>query len=158
MRPVELLAQTGLLGTRTTIIHATHADEKELDLLSEHRASVCACPTTEGNLGDGFMPAGEILERDVRLSVGSDSHVRIDPFEVLREIETNARRLLGRRNFLVAENETAPTPWLLQAGWGHDGPQAGDPADLIEIRPHSSYARRRGSQEPSLRARLRSGK
>jgi formimidoylglutamate deiminase len=133
LRPVEVLAEAGLLGTSTTIIHATHADRKELDLLSQHGASVCACPTTEGNLGDGFLPAEEILDRGIPLSIGSDSHVRIDPFEELREIETNARRLSGRRNVLVAENETAPTPWLLQAGWGHDGPKAGDPADLIEI-------------------------
>ena len=133
MRPIELLAQTRFLGTRTTIVHATHAGEKELDLLSEYGASVCACPTTEGNLGDGFLPAEEILEREIRLSVGSDSHVRIDPFEELREIETNARRLSGRRNILVAENETSPTPWLLRAGWGRSVPEAGDPADLIEI-------------------------
>ena len=133
LRPVELLAEAGFLGTSTTIIHATHAGEKELDLLSQHGASVCACPTTEGNLGDGFLPAEEILKREMHLSIGSDSHARIDPFEELREIETNARRLSGRRNVLVAENETAPAPWLLQAGWGHDGPKAGDPADLIEI-------------------------
>ena len=133
LRPVELLAEAGFLGTSTTIIHATHAGEKELDLLSQHGASVCACPTTEGNLGDGFLPAEEILKREIHLSIGSDSHARIDPFEELREIETNVRRLSGRRNVLVAENETAPAPWLLQAGWGHDGPKAGDPADLIEI-------------------------
>src|SRR5829696_581463 len=133
LRPVELLAEAGFLGPHTTIIHATHADARELDLLAEHGASVCACPTTEGNLGDGFLPAEAILARGIRLSVGSDSHARIDPFEELREIETNARRLSGRRNVLLAESETAPTPWLLQAGWGHDGPKAGDPADLIEI-------------------------
>jgi len=133
MRPIELLSSIGFLGAHTTIIHATHASEKELDLLSEHGASVCACPTTEGNLGDGFLPAEEILERDVRLSVGSDSHVRIDPLEELREIETNARRLSGRRNVLLTESETSPTPYLLRAGWGRDGPKAGGPADLIEI-------------------------
>ncbi len=133
LRPIELLAEAGFLGTQTTIIHATHAARKELDLLAQNGASVCACPTTEGNLGDGFLPAAGILERDIKLSIGSDSHVRIDPFEELREIETNARRLSGQRNVLVAENETSPTPWLLQAGWGHAGPKAGDPADLIEI-------------------------
>jgi formimidoylglutamate deiminase len=133
MRPVELLAETGFLGPRTTIVHATHADARELDLLSEHGACVCACPTTEGNLGDGFLPAEGILKRDIRLSVGSDSHVRIDPFEELREIETNARRLSGRRNVLVPEGETSPTPYLLRAGWGSGGLKAGDPADLIEI-------------------------
>ena len=133
LRPVELLAQTGFLGPRTTIIHATHADARELDLLSEHGASVSACPTTEGNLGDGFLPAEGILKRGIRLSVGSDSHVRIDPFEELREIETNARRLSGRRNVLISEGEPSPTTWLLRAGWGRGGLKTGDPADLIEI-------------------------
>ncbi len=141
VRPIELLAQTGFLGSSTTIIHATHASGKELDLLSEHSASVCACPTTEGNLGDGFLPAEEVLQRDIRLSVGSDSHVRIDPFEELREIETNARRLSGRRNVLVGEHEDSPTPYLLRAGWGRSGPEAGDTADLIEIDlSHSALA------------------
>jgi formimidoylglutamate deiminase len=133
MRPVELLAQTGFLGPGTTIVHATHADARELDLLAEHGSSVCACPTTEGNLGDGFLPAERILERGIRLSVGSDSHARVDPFEELRELETNARRLSGRRNVLLAEDETSPTPYLLGAGWGRRGPKSGDPADLIEI-------------------------
>ncbi|CAA9461513.1 MAG: Formiminoglutamic iminohydrolase [uncultured Rubrobacteraceae bacterium] len=133
VRPVELLAQTRSLGPHTTVVHATHADGQELDLLAEHGTSVCACPTTEGNLGDGFLPAAEILGRGIRLSVGSDSHVRIDPFEELREIETNARRLSGRRNVLVAEDETSPTPYLLRAGWGRVGIEPGDPADLVEI-------------------------
>lgn len=133
VRPVELLAQTGFLGPGTTIVHATHADARELDLLAGHGSSVCACPTTEGNLGDGFLPAEEILERGIRLSVGSDSHVRVDPFEELRELETNARRLSGRRNVLLAEGETSPTPYLLRAGWGRVGLRAGDPVDLIEI-------------------------
>jgi formimidoylglutamate deiminase len=133
MRPVELLAQTRFLGSNTTVVHATHADARELDVLSEHGASVCACPTTEGNLGDGFLPAVDILERGIRLSVGSDSHVRIDPFEELREIETNTRRLSGHRNVLVAEGETSPSPYLLQAGWGEVGLKTGDPADIVEI-------------------------
>ena len=133
VRPVELLANTGFLGPRATVVHATHADGQELDLLAEHGSSVCACPTTEGNLGDGFLPAEEILGRGIRLSVGSDSHVRVDPLEELREIETCARRLSGRRNVLVPEYETSPTPWLLRAGWGRDGLETGVPADFLEI-------------------------
>ena len=133
MRPVELLEDAGFLGRRTTVVHATHADGRELDLLAGHGSSVCACPTTEGNLGDGFLPAEGILGRGIRLSVGSDSHVRVDPFEELREIETNARRLSGRRNVLVPEGETSPTPWLLGAGWGRSSLEPGSPADMIEV-------------------------
>ena len=133
MRPVVLLAETGFLGPRTTVVHATHADAGELDLLAQHGSFVCACPTTEGNLGDGFLPAEGILGRDIGLLIGSDSHVRVDPFEELREIETGARRLTGRRNILVLPGETSPTPWLLRAGWGREGVKPGDPADLIEV-------------------------
>ena len=133
MRPVELLAETGFLGPRTTVVHATHARGVELGLLARHGSFVCACPTTEGNLGDGFLPAGGILRRAIGLSIGSDSHVRVDPFEELREIETGARRLSGRRNVLVPPGETSPTPWLLRAGWGREGVRPGDPADFIEL-------------------------
>jgi formimidoylglutamate deiminase len=133
VRPVELLAETGFLGPRTTVVHATHADDGELDLIAGHGSSVCACPTTEGNLGDGFLPAEGIMERGIPLSIGSDSHVRIDPFEELREIETNARRLSGRRNVLVARGEASPAPWLLRSGWGRESIEPGAPADFVEI-------------------------
>jgi formimidoylglutamate deiminase len=133
MRPVELLAAAGFLGPRTTIVHATHANGRELDLMAEHGASVCACPTTEGNLGDGFLPAEKIMGHRIPLSIGSDSHVRIDPFEEVREIETNARRLSGRRNVLVPPGETSPAPWLLRAGWGREALEVGAAADFVEI-------------------------
>jgi formimidoylglutamate deiminase len=100
LRPIELLAETGCLGPRTTVVHATHADAHELDLLAESGARVCICPTTEANLGDGFAPAEEICERGIGICIGSDSNVRIDPLEELRELEGTARRRTGRRNVL----------------------------------------------------------
>jgi len=103
LRPVELLAETGCLGPRTTVVHATHADERELDLLAEHGAGVCLCPTTEANLGDGFPPLTGLLERGISLSIGSDSNVRIDPLEELRQLEGTARRQTLRRNVIPVE-------------------------------------------------------
>ena len=103
LRPVELLGETGCLGPRTTIVHATHADARELDLLAEHGAGVCICPTTEANLGDGFPPLEALLERGVPICIGSDSNVRIDPLEELRELEGTARRLTLGRNVIPVE-------------------------------------------------------
>ena len=91
-RPIELLARTGCLGERTTVVHATHADGAELDLLASSGATICACPTTEADLGDGFLPAERIRKRAIPLCIGSDSNVRIDPLEELRELEGIARR------------------------------------------------------------------
>ena len=96
-RPIELLARTGCLTERTTIVHATHADGAELDLLASHGAAICACPTTEADLGDGFLPAERVRTRGIPLCIGSDSNVRIDPLEELRELEGIARRQTGRR-------------------------------------------------------------
>ena len=98
VRPIELLADCGCLGPHTTVVHATHADGRELDLLGEARARVCACPTTEANLGDGFLPVERLLHRGIGLCIGSDSNVRIDPLEELRELDGIARRQLGRRD------------------------------------------------------------
>ena len=102
-RPIELLARVGCLGPHVTVVHATHADGAELDLLAESGATICACPTTEADLGDGFLPAARIDHRRIALCIGSDSNVRIDPFEELRELEGIARRQTGQRGVFGTE-------------------------------------------------------
>jgi formimidoylglutamate deiminase len=104
VRPIELLERTGCLGERTTIVHATHADGAELDLIAASGARICACPTTEANLGDGFLPVERVCKRSIGLCIGSDSNVRIDPLEELRELEGIARRQGGRRNVISTES------------------------------------------------------
>jgi formimidoylglutamate deiminase len=109
VRPIELLARTGCLGPQTTIVHGTHADENELSLVAESGAAICVCPLTEANLGDGFLPVARVRERGIRLCIGSDSNVRLDPLEELRELEGIARRQELRRNVI-------PVPELLAIG------------------------------------------
>jgi formimidoylglutamate deiminase len=103
VRPIELLERSGCLGPRTTVIHATHADDHELDLVAASGSRVCVCPTTEANLGDGFAPLERLRERGIGICIGSDSNVRIDPLEELRELETTARHASGRREICDAE-------------------------------------------------------
>jgi len=103
IRPIELLASAGCLGPRTTIVHATHADDAELDLVAQAGARICVCPTTEANLGDGFLPVENVCERNIGMCLGSDSNVRIDPLEELRELEGIARRRTLRRNVISPE-------------------------------------------------------
>ena len=102
-RPIELLARTGCLGEHTTVVPATHAVGAELDLLASTGVTVCACPTTEADLGDGFLPAERVRTRGIQLCIGSDSNVRIDPFEELRELEGIARRQSGRRGIFSTD-------------------------------------------------------
>ncbi len=142
LRPIELIAAAGALTDRTTVIHATHVDASEIDLLAEAGATVGICPTTEGNLGDGYAPVRSFFESGVPLAVGSDSNTRIDPFEELRELELIARRTAGRRNVLVRRDADGPTGELLAAGQvsgaralGLEARRlaAGGPADLLAV-------------------------
>jgi formimidoylglutamate deiminase len=97
VRPIELLARAGCLGQRTTIVHGTHASDAELDLLADAGSRICVCPTTEANLGDGYAPVERIRSRGIGICIGTDSNVRIDPLEELRELEGVARRTALRR-------------------------------------------------------------
>jgi formimidoylglutamate deiminase len=101
--PIELLARTGFLGDRTTVVHAIHVSERDVALLADANAIVATCPTTEGNLGDGHFPALVWRDAGVRLAIGSDSNVVVDPFEETRELETGARRERRTRHALLAE-------------------------------------------------------
>ncbi len=101
--PIELLHRTGFLGERTTIVHGIHVSDRDIALVAETGTIVATCPTTEGNLGDGHFPALRWRDAGVRLAIGSDSNVVVDPFEELRELETGARRERRTRHALLAE-------------------------------------------------------
>jgi formimidoylglutamate deiminase len=131
LRPIEHLAGCGVLGPASTVVHATHSSPVELDLLARTGSTVCACPTTEANLGDGFLPAAGLWERAVPVSFGADSNVRLDPFEEARETEGCARRQSGRRNVLVAEGDVGPAPSLWRCLTDHGARSLGLPAPAI---------------------------
>jgi formimidoylglutamate deiminase len=100
--PIELLHRTGFLGPRTSVVHAIHVDDADVARLAQSQTIVVTCPTTEGNLGDGILPALRYRDAGVRLAIGTDEQVRIDPFEELREMETLARREGQTRDALLA--------------------------------------------------------
>lgn len=98
--PVELLDREGLLSDRFTAVHAIHVTPAEIAALARARACVCACPSTERNLGDGIVPAGALFLEDVAVSLGSDSQAQIDLLEDARELEYHMRLQSGERAVL----------------------------------------------------------
>jgi formimidoylglutamate deiminase len=128
--PVELLHRTGFLGPRTSVIHAIHVDERDIELLAETETIVVTCPTTEGNLGDGSFPALAYRDAGVRLAIGSDSQVRVDPFEEARELETGARRAGTTRRALLAHYGGDLWSELVRNGMASLGFDAGATIDV----------------------------
>lgn len=120
-RPVELLADRGVLGDRFVAVHATHLAPHEPALLGAARAMVCLCPTTERDLGDGLPDVTALRAAGVRLCVGSDSHVTTQPLEDVRAIELGERLRTGRRVVLRPE---PPRRTLAEELW-HIGSQLG---------------------------------
>lgn len=98
--PVRLLARKGLLGDRFTAVHAVHIDHEEMDLLAANHAVICACPTTERNLGDGMFAARDVMDRGIVVCLGSDSQAQVEPLEDARELEYHLRLQSQRRSLL----------------------------------------------------------
>jgi formimidoylglutamate deiminase len=89
--PVALLQTEGLLSEDFTAVHAIHVTPKAIPAFGRTKAMVCACPTTERNLGDGVVPADQYFKHDVSICLGTDSHAQIDLLEDARELEYHLR-------------------------------------------------------------------
>ncbi len=104
--PIALLQTEGLLSERFTAVHAIHVTSKAIPSFARTGAMVCACPTTERNLGDGVVPADEYLKHDVPICLGTDSHAQIDLLEDARELELHLRLQKLERAVLSVRSPT----------------------------------------------------
>jgi formimidoylglutamate deiminase len=148
--PIELLDRCGFLGERTSVVHAIHVTEHDIELLADSRSIVVTCPTTEGNLGDGQPPALRYRDAGVRVAIGTDEQVRIDPFEELRELETLARREGQTRDALLAA--AGGDLWSQVAANGHAS--LGLAEDGVEIELDLEHPDLAGVADADLRLAL----
>jgi formimidoylglutamate deiminase len=105
--PVALLDTEGLLGPRFTAVHAIHVTPKAIGAIARAGAMVCACPTTERNLGDGVVPADAYFNAGVPVALGSDSQIQIDLMEDARELEYHLRLQKTARNVLAPDDDAS---------------------------------------------------
>jgi len=138
--PTRLLHEEGLLGPGTTVVHATHLTDDDIATLGETRTNVCLTPTTERDLADGIGPARRLHDAGCRLSIGSDSHAVIDPFEELRGLEMHERLATGVRGHWSAAE-------LLDIGTQGGRIAVGEPADLVTLDTESPRTRDTGADE-----------
>ncbi len=100
--PTELLEDAGALGELTSAVHATHLTQRDIELLGASQTTICMCPTTERDLGDGIGPARPLQEAGSPLTLGSDSHAVIDLYEEMRALELDERLASQRRGIWSA--------------------------------------------------------
>ena len=74
-RPVEHLADLGILGPNLTLVHMIHLDDREVELVIESGTGVVHCPSTSMRRGMGAIRKGrfpEMLAAGVPVGLGSD--------------------------------------------------------------------------------------
>ena len=104
-RPVEWMLDQVELSDRFHLVHATHLTKEETVKLGESGANVVLCPSTEGNLGDGLFPLKMYQENGGEWSIGTDSHVGLNPFEELRILDYGQRVTSHKRNSFYSKNQ-----------------------------------------------------
>jgi formiminoglutamate deiminase len=135
--PTRLLEEHGVLGPRTTAVHATHLTDQDIGALGATRTAVCACPSTEADLADGVGPFRRLRDAGSPLCVGSDQHVVTDLFAEARLLEAGERLVTGERGrFRPADLVDAVSGAGHHAlGWPDAGRLApGLRADLVAVR------------------------
>jgi formimidoylglutamate deiminase len=100
-RPMQLLLET--LGTTTdvTAVHCTHTDPEDMERFLAGGGTVCICPLTEGNLGDGIAGLPRVRELGGPVCLGSDSNARISMLEEMRWLEYAQRLATESRGVLA---------------------------------------------------------
>jgi formiminoglutamate deiminase len=134
--PTAVLYDAGVLGPRTSVVHATHLTTADIRLLGGSETFACLCPTTEADLADGIGPFRALATAGCRLTVGSDSHAVIDLFEEARRIEMYERLASRERGHFTAESLGTALTWDGHAslGWPDAGEIApGSLADLVTV-------------------------
>ena len=133
--PVALLETEGLLSNRFTAVHAIHVTPKAIAAMARASAMVCACPTTERNLGDGIVPVDAYFKAGVPVSLGTDSQIQIDLLEDARELEYHLRLQKMERNVLATKDlfDCATSSGAKSIGFAGGKLEPGAPADFFTV-------------------------
>jgi formimidoylglutamate deiminase len=139
---VALAATHGILTPRTTLVHAIHLTQSEFERVAAAGSTICSCPTTERNLGDGIFPADQAARLGVPVCYGTDSEAQIDILEDARQNEYHLRLERRQRGILDNINNEALAARLFRSatvsgyralGINGGNLAQGEPADFLTV-------------------------
>ncbi len=116
-RPMAALLGAVAIDGNLTAVHCTYTAPDEMASFLGAGGTVCVCPLTEANLGDG-LPALELPHAAGALSLGTDSNARISFLEEMRWLEYGQRLRLKRRGVLADQEGSAARTLLAVATTG----------------------------------------
>jgi len=100
-RPIEFLAEIGVLGGNVSLTHMVHVDANEVAILAETGTNVIHCPGAALKGGYGTTAVGrfpEMAEAGINLTLGTDGSDQADmmkPIALMAGLFKDARRDAG---------------------------------------------------------------
>lgn len=89
-RPLQRLADLGMLSPRLLCVHATQLEQNEMTLLAQHGASVIHCPESNLKLASGFCEVARLLQTNVNVALGTDGCASNNNLDMFGEMQTAA--------------------------------------------------------------------
>lgn len=132
-RPLQWLFEHAPVDERWCLVHATHANSDEVQLMAQSGAVAGLCLTTEANLGDGIFPAVDYMSQGGRWGIGSDSHVSLSVVEELRWLEYGQRLRDQRRNRLYRSDQPMVGRTLYDAALAGGAQALGQPVGRLAV-------------------------
>jgi 5-methylthioadenosine/S-adenosylhomocysteine deaminase len=85
-----LLAAHDVLGGRVLAAHSVHVDDGDLELWREYDVAVAHCPASNAKLASGIAPVRAMLDRGVRVGLGTDGPASNDGLDLLADVRLAA--------------------------------------------------------------------
>lgn len=141
-RPAEWILENLPLSDRYNLVHCTHLTPQEATGLAKSGANVVFCPSTEGNLGDGVFDWQNFILENGNWTIGTDSHIGINPAEELRLVDYAQRLKTHNRMTFASANFPESGAYALQksvfTGWKSAG--FWDRSDFFEVgKPFNAF-------------------
>jgi 5-methylthioadenosine/S-adenosylhomocysteine deaminase len=110
-----LLAAHDVLGGRVLAAHCVHLDDGDLELWREYDVAVAHCPASNAKLASGIAPLRAMLDRGIRVGVGTDGPASNDALDLFADVRLAAQlaRLVGRSATALTAAEAF---WLATGG------------------------------------------
>jgi 5-methylthioadenosine/S-adenosylhomocysteine deaminase len=90
VRPLQRLADLGLLSPALQCVHMTQVNDQDLELLTRNGVHVVHCPESNLKLASGFSPVDKMLKAGINVALGTDGAASNNDLDLLGEMKTAA--------------------------------------------------------------------
>jgi len=90
-RPVQHLADLGILDETVMAVHCVWLDPEEIDLLQKFQVKVVHSPESNMKLASGIAPIPDLLQKGITVGLGTDGCASNNDLDLFQEMDTAAK-------------------------------------------------------------------